>query len=149
MNIPSPPSVFPFFRPVSPTSLTNSRGNASYAANHSGTFTLYSCNDGKEMYKKARCTCKVFVLLIKPIPFCCSRCRRRRRCFKLPNYIGAGRPFATSPLGRPLPGLKKARSARQTCEVDLQQVLSELKATIFQDILISFYVPGSRSSAFI
>ena len=36
---------------------------------NSGTFTFWSGNDGKEMYKKARCTCKVFVLLIKPIAF--------------------------------------------------------------------------------
>ena len=27
-------------------------------------FTLQSCSDGKEMYKKASCTCKVVVLLI-------------------------------------------------------------------------------------
>ena len=40
-----------------------------------GIFTSKSCSDGKEMYKKAWCTCKVVVLLS-----CCSRCRRRRRC---------------------------------------------------------------------
>ena len=28
------------------------------------TFTSQSCNDGKEMYKKALCSCKVVVLLI-------------------------------------------------------------------------------------
>ena len=27
----------------------------------------YSCKNGKEMYKKACCTCKVVVLLIKPV----------------------------------------------------------------------------------
>ena len=34
-----------------------------------GTITLQTCNDGKEMYKKARCTCKVVVLRNKPIAF--------------------------------------------------------------------------------
>ena len=29
-----------------------------------GTFTLYSCNDGKKMYRNARCTCKFSILLI-------------------------------------------------------------------------------------
>ena len=58
-----------------------------------------------------KCTKKRFFLLIKPISFCRSRCRRRRRCFKLPN-IGAGRPLATSSLSRPLPGLKKAKLVR-------------------------------------
>ena len=32
-----------------------------------GIFTSQSCRDGKEMYNKARCTCKVVVLLNKPI----------------------------------------------------------------------------------
>ena len=30
---------------------------------------LQSCKNGKEMYKKAWCMCKVAVLLIKPIAF--------------------------------------------------------------------------------
>ena len=37
-----------------------------------GSFTSKSCNDGKEMYKKALCTCKVIKLLFcqfKPIAF--------------------------------------------------------------------------------
>ena len=33
------------------------------------TFTLQSCNNGKEMYQKAWCTCKVVVLPISPIHF--------------------------------------------------------------------------------
>ena len=32
-------------------------------------FSSQSCNDGKEMYKKALCTCKVVVLLILPYRF--------------------------------------------------------------------------------
>ena len=39
-----------------------------------GNFTLQSCSDGKEVYQKAWCTCKVVVLLI--FFFWCSRCRR-------------------------------------------------------------------------
>ena len=34
-----------------------------------GISMLYSCIDGKEMYKKAWCMCKIIVLLIKPIAF--------------------------------------------------------------------------------
>ena len=34
-----------------------------------GIFTSQSCKDGKEMYKKVLCTCKVVVLLNKPIAF--------------------------------------------------------------------------------
>ena len=34
-----------------------------------GIFRSYSSSDGKEMYKKAWCTCKIIVLLIKPIVF--------------------------------------------------------------------------------
>ena len=34
-----------------------------------GISTSYSCIDGKEMYKKAWCMCKIIVLLIKPIAF--------------------------------------------------------------------------------
>ena len=43
-----------------------------------GIFTSWSCNDGKEMYKKAWCTCRVVVLLISTnCFFCLSRwCRR-------------------------------------------------------------------------
>ena len=33
------------------------------------TFTLWSCSDGKEMYKKEWCTCKVVVLPSKPTAF--------------------------------------------------------------------------------
>ena len=35
--------------------------------------------ENKEMCKKVFCTCKVvvFFLLIRPVVFCCSRCRRR------------------------------------------------------------------------
>ena len=32
-----------------------------------GNFTSQSCKNGKEMYKKVRCTCKVVVLPTKPI----------------------------------------------------------------------------------
>ena len=40
-------------------------------------YSKQQCSDGKEMYKKAWCTCKVVVLLI----YCsfAPRCRRRRR----------------------------------------------------------------------
>ena len=39
-----------------------------------------------EMYFKAWCTCRTFVLIIKPIVFWSRRCGRRRLgCFKLPN----------------------------------------------------------------
>ena len=34
-----------------------------------GIFTSKSCKNGKEMNKKVCCTCKVVVLLIKPIVF--------------------------------------------------------------------------------
>ena len=34
-----------------------------------GIFTSQSCSDGKEMYKKAWYTCKIVVLVIKPIAF--------------------------------------------------------------------------------
>ena len=44
-----------------------------------GIFTPWSCCDGKEMYKKTWCTCKVVVLLILTRLFWRSRCRRRRR----------------------------------------------------------------------
>ena len=46
-----------------------------------GTFTLQKWSDGKEMYVKAWCTCKVVVFSnLNLLLFCCSRCRRRRRC---------------------------------------------------------------------
>ena len=41
-------------------------------------FTSQLCRDSKEMYKKACCTCRVVVLLIKPIAFLTFPCRRRR-----------------------------------------------------------------------
>ena len=34
-----------------------------------GILTSQSCSDGKEMYNKAWCTCKIVVLVIKPIAF--------------------------------------------------------------------------------
>ena len=34
-----------------------------------GSFTSKSCNDGKEMYKKAWCTCKIIVLTIETFCF--------------------------------------------------------------------------------
>ena len=34
-----------------------------------GIFTSHSCSDGKEMYKRVWCMCKVVVLLIKPVAF--------------------------------------------------------------------------------
>ena len=37
--------------------------------NYIGIFTRYSCSDGKEMYKKAWCTCKVVFLPYQAIPF--------------------------------------------------------------------------------
>ena len=41
-----------------------------------GTFTFWSCNNGKETYKKAWCTCKVVVFLESNLlPFCRSRRR--------------------------------------------------------------------------
>ena len=43
-----------------------------------GHFTPSLCRDGKKMYKKAWCTCRGVVFLIKPIVFWRSRCRRRR-----------------------------------------------------------------------
>ena len=122
-----------FVRSVSPTSLTNSRGNASFAANHSGTFTLQSCNDGKEYTKKRDARANFANQTYSYLPFSLPL---PSSFLKLAN-IGAGRT-PTSSLGRPLPGLKKALSARQTCEVGLLQVVSKLKATIFQDILIGF-----------
>ena len=46
-----------------------------------GTFTLWSCNDGWEMYKKAWCKCKVVVLPIQTHCFFSrSHCRHRHRC---------------------------------------------------------------------
>ena len=42
-----------------------------------GYSTSQLCSEGKEMYKKAWCTCRVVVLLIKPIVFWPSRCRCR------------------------------------------------------------------------
>ena len=35
-----------------------------------GSFTLQSCSDGKEMFKKALCRCKVVVLQSKPMSTC-------------------------------------------------------------------------------
>ena len=34
-----------------------------------GIFTLHSCSDGEEMYKRVWCMCKVVALLIKPVAF--------------------------------------------------------------------------------
>ena len=34
-----------------------------------GIFTSHLCSDGKEMYKRVGCMCKVVVLLIKPVAF--------------------------------------------------------------------------------
>ena len=47
-----------------------------------GSFTLQSCSDGKEMFKRAWCRCKVVVLPIWTYAylFAVLRCRRRRRC---------------------------------------------------------------------
>ena len=45
-------------------------------------FTSQSCSDGKEMYKKVWCTCKVVVLLIKPIE--CFHSRGQHLC----KFIG-------------------------------------------------------------
>ena len=53
---------------------------------NSGTFTLQSGNDSKEMYKKAWCTCKLVVLLIKPIAFLPFSLPSASSLLKLPNY---------------------------------------------------------------
>ena len=52
---------------------------------NSGIFTLQSGNDGKEMYKKAWCKCKVVVLLIKPIVFLLFSLPSASSLLKLPN----------------------------------------------------------------
>lgn len=46
----------------------------------SGNFTTCSCIDGKLMYHKVCCTCKISVFL-------CFRCRRRPRCFCYPVCV--------------------------------------------------------------
>ena len=43
-----------------------------------GILTSYSCINGKEMYKKVCCTCKVVVCLLNLWLLWSSRCRRRR-----------------------------------------------------------------------
>ena len=42
--------------------------------------------DGKEMDKDSKRTCRTIVLLIKPFVWRRSRCRRRRGLLKLPNF---------------------------------------------------------------
>ena len=53
---------------------------------------MYSCNDGKKMYKKPWYTCKVVNLTL--LLFCCSRCRRR--C--LSSLFTAAVQVGSSPL---------------------------------------------------
>ena len=51
-------------------------------------YPSWSCSDGKEMYKKAWCTCNNVVFLIKPIaflPFSLPGCRRCLRFLMLPG----------------------------------------------------------------
>ena len=61
--------------PENPIKIQKERGNfvvACVLPLHNvklGIFTSWSCSDGKEMYKKAWCTCKMVVLLIKSIAF--------------------------------------------------------------------------------
>ena len=46
-----------------------------------GNFMSYSCSDGKEIYKKAWCTCREFLSpLLELLLFRHCLCRRRRRC---------------------------------------------------------------------
>ena len=46
-----------------------------------GNFVSYSCCDGKEIYKKAWCTCREFLSpLLDLLFFWRCLCRRRRRC---------------------------------------------------------------------
>ena len=71
-----------------------------------GILTSYSCSDGKEIYKRTWCTCKVVVFLIKKklLLFCHSRCRRGRRIrfLKLTRLEGwsamAGKLFSIKPI---------------------------------------------------
>ena len=68
---------------------TSSRGEISRKANGNAQWNFFSIKrvgrrfhavvvENKAMCKKVFCTCKVvFFLLIRPIVFCCSRCRRR------------------------------------------------------------------------
>ena len=52
-------------------------------------FVISRCcfaEDGKEMDKDSKCTCRTIVLLIKLFVWRRSRCRRRRGLLKLPNY---------------------------------------------------------------
>ena len=44
-----------------------------------------SCSDGKEMYKKACCTYKIVVLLIKPIDFVAFPLSSPSSGLKVPN----------------------------------------------------------------
>ena len=71
-----------------------------------GILTSYSCSDGKEIYKRTWCTCKVVVFLIKKklLLLCHSRCRRGRRIrfLKLTRLEGwsamAGKLFSIKPI---------------------------------------------------
>ena len=42
--------------------------------------TSLSCSHGNEMYKTAWCSAKLLFSNLNLLPFCRSRCRRRRRC---------------------------------------------------------------------
>ena len=57
-----------------------------------GIFMSYSCSDGKEMYKKAWCTCKVIVLLIQTYCLFASRLPSPSSSLKLHNinYMNTG-----------------------------------------------------------
>ena len=48
-------------------------------------FQLWSCKKGKKMYKKVWCTCKVVVLLIKPIVFLMFSLLSASLDLKVPN----------------------------------------------------------------
>ena len=58
------------------------------------------CGEGKEMYKikKAWCTCRAVVLLIKPIVFWRSRCRRRRGFVRSQMFLEVATCSLVTPL---------------------------------------------------
>ena len=62
-------------------------------------FKSYLCKNGKEMYKKARCLCKVVVLFIKPFFLGRFRCRRVRLNLKVPNLTKIGDYLQPKPGG--------------------------------------------------
>ena len=60
--------------------------------------TSYSCKNGKEMYKKVCCTCKIVVCLLNLWLLWSSRCRRRRLILRYLFFFLPGDVTRSSPI---------------------------------------------------